>query len=67
MTLLRTLPIRVAPLPGEALDSWLDALALRMRMPTGDLLTSVGLTRLEHWRTPGAPRPRIANTAGQAR
>lgn len=26
---LRSLPLRVAPIPGEALDSWLDALALR--------------------------------------
>jgi len=57
MTQLRSLPIRVAPLPGEALDSWLDALAFRMHMPTGDLLASVGLTRHVHHRTPGGPRP----------
>ena len=45
MTPLRTLPIRVAPLPGEALDSWIDTLAFRMHMPAGDLLRSVGLGR----------------------
>lgn len=42
---LRTLPIRLQPLPGEALDSWLEALAFRMRMPAGALLRSVGLRR----------------------
>lgn len=26
----RTLPIRLAPLPGEALDGWLEALAERL-------------------------------------
>jgi hypothetical protein len=40
---LRTLPLRVTPLPGEALDSWLEALAHRLRMPMGDLLPAVGL------------------------
>ena len=29
MTPVRTLPIRVAPLPGEAIDSWLEAIAHR--------------------------------------
>jgi TniQ len=45
MTGLRTLPIRIDPLPGEALDSWLETLAFRMKMPVGDLLRSVGLKR----------------------
>src|SRR5216684_3259648 len=37
----RTLPIRVAPVPGEALESWLGALAQRLDTPWGDLLTAV--------------------------
>lgn len=45
MTNLRTLPIKVEPLPGEALDSWVDACAYRMRMPSGQLLPSLGLKR----------------------
>ncbi|MFE2033866.1 TniQ family protein [Streptomyces scopuliridis] len=41
--MLRTLPIRVAPLPGEALDSWLEALAQRLRTPLGDVTRNIGL------------------------
>ena len=41
--MLRSLPLRVAPLPGEALDSWLEALAFRMGAPWGDLCEAVGL------------------------
>lgn len=37
----RTLPIRVAPLPGEALESWLGAVAQRLDTRWGDLLTAV--------------------------
>lgn len=37
MTLARTSPIRPAPLPGEALDSWLEALAHRLNVRLGDL------------------------------
>jgi TniQ len=37
----RTLPIRVAPLPGEALESWLGTLAQRLNTPWGDLLTAI--------------------------
>jgi hypothetical protein len=58
MTPLRTLPIRVAPLPGEALDSWLEALAHRMHMPVGALLHSVGLNRRVYPRREGAPQGR---------
>jgi TniQ len=54
MTPLRTLPVRIAPLPGEALDSWLEALAYRMHMPVGDLLGSVGLKR-STVKEPGTP------------
>ncbi|MFE1957457.1 TniQ family protein [Streptomyces sp. NPDC059479] len=41
--ILRTLPIRVVPLPGEALDSWLEALAHRNRVDYCEILVSLGL------------------------
>ena len=41
----RTLPIRVPPLPGEALDSWLDAMAWRLTTPIAQLRHALGLTR----------------------
>lgn len=41
---IRTLPIRLDPLPGEALDSWLEAYAARCHDTTwGDFLEAVGL------------------------
>lgn len=40
---MRTLPLRVQPLQGEALDSWLEALAARMQCAWGDFLVGVGL------------------------
>ena len=43
MTLARTFPIRLAPLPGEALDSWLEALAHRLNVCLGDVLGDLGL------------------------
>jgi hypothetical protein len=43
MTLARTFPIRLAPLPGEALDSWLEALARRLNVRLGDVLADFGL------------------------
>ena len=39
----RRIPINLAPIEGEALDSWLDALAHRTQTSWGDLLTAVGL------------------------
>jgi hypothetical protein len=39
----RTLPIRVAPAEGEALDSYLEALAHRSGAAWGDLIVAVGL------------------------
>jgi len=45
MGAVRTLPIRVAPLPGEAIDSWLHASAARMGVSWADFLASVGLAR----------------------
>jgi hypothetical protein len=38
-----TLPIRVQPIAGEALDSWLAAVAHRLQTPLGDLLREIGL------------------------
>ncbi|MGC9501220.1 TniQ family protein [Streptomyces sp. WG7] len=43
MTHARTLPIRLAPRPGEALDSWWEAIAHRLGTTTGDVLASMGL------------------------
>jgi TniQ len=43
VTLPRTFPIRLAPLPGEALDSWLEALAHRLNVRLGDVLGDLGL------------------------
>ena len=40
---MRTFPIRLAPLPGEALDSWLEALAYRLNVRLGDVLGDLGL------------------------
>lgn len=44
MTHIRRLPLHVSPLPGEALDSWLEALAHRHGATWGELLRAVGLT-----------------------
>lgn len=41
----RTLPIRVPPLPGEAIDSWIEALATRHHASWQDLLDALGLTQ----------------------
>jgi hypothetical protein len=48
--MIRTLPLRVDPLPGEALDSWLDAYARRFAIPTSQLMTLLGLNT--KWMTP---------------
>ncbi|VBA31467.1 hypothetical protein LAUMK136_00063 [Mycobacterium attenuatum] len=42
--MVRTLPIRVAPIEGEALDSWLEAIAHRTHTAFGDVLSAVALT-----------------------
>ncbi|MEY9997124.1 hypothetical protein ABIE67_009156 [Streptomyces sp. V4I8] len=39
----RTLPIRYAPVAGEALDSWLEFLAARLHCRFADVLRSLGL------------------------
>jgi hypothetical protein len=41
----RTLPVRVAPMPGEALDSWLEAIAFRYKIPIGDVMSWCGIER----------------------
>jgi hypothetical protein len=41
---VRTLPIRLAPLPGEGLDSYLEALAHRGGVVWSDMLSAVGLS-----------------------
>lgn len=43
MTTVRSLPIRLQPMPGEAIDSWLEAIAARTNTAWGDLLDAVGL------------------------
>jgi hypothetical protein len=55
----RTLPLRVAPQSGEALDSWLEALAVRHRAPFGDLIQALGLateSEQARQRPPGSRR-----------
>lgn len=41
----RTLPVRVAPMPGEALDSWFEAIAFRYEVPIGDVMSWCGIER----------------------
>jgi hypothetical protein len=48
----RTLPIRVAPVPGEALDSWHEALAARLQATLADLAAAMFPAR-----RPGRPGP----------
>ncbi|WP_459549620.1 TniQ family protein [Nocardia sp. X0981] len=43
MTLITTLPLRVEPVAGESLDSWLEALARRHHTSPGQLLTALGI------------------------
>jgi hypothetical protein len=43
MTFAPTSRVRPAPLPGEALDSWLEAVACRMPVPLGDVLGDLAL------------------------
>lgn len=41
---MRTLPIRIVPVEGEAIDSWLEAIAHRTHTAFADLLGAVGLS-----------------------
>jgi hypothetical protein len=46
---VRTLPMRVTPLPDEALDSWLETLAHKHQCRFGDLLHHMGIERRGRW------------------
>lgn len=46
---IRILPIRVAPVAGEALDSWFEAVAHRYAVPFVDVLSAHGITRNHRW------------------
>ena len=56
MAVPRTLPVRVAPVPGEALDSWHEALAARLQATLADLAAAV----FPGARRPGRTRPASA-------
>jgi hypothetical protein len=43
MNSIRTLPISLTPIAGEALDSWLEGIAHRTHTAFGDVLSAVGL------------------------
>jgi molybdenum-dependent DNA-binding transcriptional regulator ModE len=48
---VRALPLWVAPVPGEALDSWVESLARRHHADLGDMLRAIGITpKLGHVR-----------------
>lgn len=42
----RSLPLRLAPRPGEVIDSWLEALAAHNDVPWADLIASTGTRQL---------------------
>ena len=52
MTPLRTFPLRTAPRPGESLDSWLEAAAVRLRVTMAELYEAMGFAspHSELWR-----------------
>ena len=65
----RTLPLRVAPLPGEAIDSWLEAVAHRHQVRFADVLRLCGISRHARnaawWRSlTGEEALRIATITG---
>jgi DNA-binding transcriptional ArsR family regulator len=55
----RTLPLRVPPIPGEAIDSWLEALARRHQVTVGTLIAALG------WPLPASPGGLVAGIPGQ--
>jgi len=55
----RTLPIRMAPLPGEAIDSWLEALAARHHASWQDMLDALGLAQPRSTVTGWIARPTL--------
>jgi len=68
VSLPRTLPIRLPPLPGEALDSWLEAIAHRLAVPLNDLMWAIGLPGGAHRRSnrPGSTDRAIALLPAEA-
>ena len=56
----RTLPLRVPIVPGEALDSWLEALARRHQVTVGMLTAALG------WPVPATPGGLVAGVPAQA-
>lgn len=69
MNSVRTLPIRIAPIGGEAIDSWLEAVAHRTHTSFSDLLTAVGLSPFSGMSTPAwlvRLNPNEAATTGAA-
>ncbi|MGW4371943.1 TniQ family protein [Nocardia takedensis] len=62
----RTFPIRVPPLPGEAIDSWLEALAARHHASWRDLLDAVGLAQPRSTVSSWIARPTATETAALA-
>ena len=55
----RTLPLRVPIVPGEALDSWLEALARRSQVTVGTLAAALG------WPVPVTPGGLVAGIPAQ--
>ena len=55
----RTLPLRVPIVPGEALDSWLEALARRHQVTVGTLTAALG------WPFPASPAGLVAGIPAQ--
>ena len=55
----RTLPLRVPIVPGEALDSWLEALARRHQVTVGTLIAALG------WPVPASPGGLVAGIPAQ--
>jgi hypothetical protein len=51
-TRTRTLPIRIAPIPGEALESWLAAIAQRLDITWGELLVTLAPASADRQRQP---------------
>ena len=58
MSPARTLPLRVPIVTGEALDSWLEALARRHQVTIGTLVAALG------WRMPASPGGLVAGLPG---
>ena len=55
----RTLPLRVPIVPGEALDSWLEALARRHQVTVGTLVAAL------RWHMPASPGGLVAGIPAQ--